>query len=195
MPSPDRQTPAQTSLFTLFWVFFRIGLLTIGGGYVMLSFIKREIVDRHAWLDEETYLDGITAAQSCPGPIAVNMSVYSGYHIRGWQGAALAVLGTVLPSFIVILLIAVTFQDWAHQPVVQKVFRGLRPAVTALIAVPIIQMAQSQKLRLVRYWLPLVAVILIVVYQVSPIWLIALTILGAWWKLLFDRLRNKPGQP
>jgi chromate transporter len=167
-------------LFTLFFSFFRIGLFTIGGGYAMLPLIHREVVDRHGWMDEDTFVDGIAASQACPGAIAVNLSVYAGYHIAGWTGLFLAVLGTVLPSFIVILLIALSFSNWADLELVQKAFRGLRPAVTALIAVPVIQIAQKSQIKWYAYWLPVVAIILIVKFNISPVYLIIFTILLAW---------------
>ena len=151
-------------LFQLFLAFFKIGLFTIGGGYVMLPLIRREVVEKHKWMDEETFVDGITAAQSCPGAIAVNLSVYAGYHIAGWIGVLLAVTGTVLPSFLIILAIAASFGNWADLPVVQKAFRGLRPCVTALIAVPIIQIARTSGVKWYQLWLPLVAIVLIVLF-------------------------------
>jgi len=158
----------------------------------MLPLIKREVVEKRQWLDEETFVDGIAASQACPGPIAVNLSVYAGYHIAGWSGLCLAVLGTVLPSFLIILLIAMFFSNWSDLPLVQKAFRGLRPAVTALIAVPVIQLAKSAKIRWHGFWLPLLAVFLILAYNVSPIYLILFTILLAWVKFLLRK--DKPAE-
>jgi chromate transporter len=173
--------------FSLFCSFFKIGLFTIGGGYAMLPLIHREVVEKRQWMDDETFVDGLAASQACPGPVAVNLSVYAGFHIAGWPGMALAVLGTVLPSFLIILLIAISFSDWAELSIVQKAFHGLRPAVTALIAVPVIQIAQKSKLKWYAYWLPLVAVVLIMLFNVSPVWLILFTIVLAWFKYLYKR--------
>ena len=157
----------------------------------MLPLIHREVVDKNNWMDEETFVDGLAAAQACPGPIAVNMSVYAGYHIAKWRGTALAVLGTVLPSFLIILVIAMTFSNWAQSPLVQKIFNGLRPAVTALIAVPVFQIAAKAKIKWYSYWLPIVAIILIVFYGISPIYLIIFTILLAWIKYLSKSIKAK----
>jgi chromate transporter len=181
----------KVSYFKLFLSFFKIGMFTLGGGYAMLPLIQREVVEKNRWMDDETFVDGLAAAQACPGPIAVNLSVYAGYHIAGGWGMALAVLGTVLPSFLIILLIAVSFSDWANQSLVQKIFKGLRPAVTALIAVPVIQIAQKAKIRWHRYWLPLAAIILIVFYGVSPVYLIVFTILLAWAKYLYHSIHTR----
>ena len=183
------QDKSKLNYLTFFLTFFKIGLFTIGGGYVMLPLIRKEVVEKHQWMDDDTFLDGITASQSCPGAIAVNMSVYAGYHVAKWTGVALAVAGTVLPSFLVILVIAASFSNWADYPVVQKAFRGLRPCVTALIAVPILQIIRTARLKWYILWLPIAATVLIAIFNVSPISLIVLTILGSWWKLLFRKVR------
>lgn len=145
----------------------------------MLPLIHREVVEKHQWMDDDTFVDGIAASQACPGAIAVNLSVYAGYHISGWTGLLLAMLGTVLPSFLIILLVALSFSNWAHLEIVQKAFNGLRPAVTALIAVPVIQITQKARIKWHAFWLPLMAIILIVRFQVSPIYMIIFTILLA----------------
>ncbi len=181
----------KTEYFKLFISFFKIGMFTLGGGYAMLPLIHREVVEKNKWMDEETFVDGLAAAQACPGPIAVNISVYAGYHIARTWGMVLAVLGTVLPSFLIILVIAVTFTNWAQSFIVQKIFNGLRPAVTALIAVPVIQIAAKAKIKWYSYWLPIVAIILIVFYGISPIYLIIFTILLAWVKYLYKVTRTK----
>ncbi|MFB3844613.1 MAG: chromate transporter [Candidatus Cloacimonadaceae bacterium] len=163
--------------FGLFFSFFKIGLFTIGGGYAMLPLIQREVVEKRHWLDQETFLDGLSAAQACPGPVAVNISIYVGYQIGGWIGMLLTVLGTVLPSFLIILAIAASFSRWSEIPVVQNAFHGLRPAVTALIAVAVIQISRQAKIKWFSYWLPLAALLLIVFFNVSPLWLILFTFL------------------
>ena len=85
-------------LIKLFLSFFKIGAFTIGGAYAMIPLIKHEICEKNKWIGEEEFLDGLAAAQSCPGPIAVNISIYAGYHIRGKLGMFIAVLGTILPD-------------------------------------------------------------------------------------------------
>jgi chromate transporter len=100
----------------LFFTFLKIGAFTIGGAYAMIPLIKQEVCKKRSWISEDEFLDGLAAAQSCPGPIAVNLSIYIGYHIRKGKGMAVAVLGTVLPSFISIILIAMLFTRFAEQP-------------------------------------------------------------------------------
>lgn len=181
-------------LLTLFLSFFKIGLFTIGGGYAMLPLIQREVVEKQKWMDEETFIDGIAAAQTCPGPIAVNLSVYVGFHIAGWSGIALAVLGSILPSFLIILIIALTFNNWSQVKIVQNAFNGLRPAVVALIAVPVIRIAKKSRIKWQQYWLPLVAVVFIVFFHISPVYLIIFTILFSWIRHLYEtEMREREG--
>ena len=148
----------------------------------MIPLIKREVCQRHQWISEEEFLDGLAAAQSCPGPIAVNISIYVGYHVRKGKGMALAVLGTILPSVISILVIAMLFNRFADAVLVRKAFHALRPAVVALIAVPLVQMSQKAGLRLSNFWFPLVVAILVGFLAISPVYLILLTIAFAVWQ-------------
>ncbi len=112
------------SLLSIFLTFFKIGAFTIGGAYAMIPLIRREVCQKRQWITDEDFLDGLAAAQSCPGPIAINLSIYIGLHIkRGW-GMAAAVLGTVLPSLITISLIAALFASYAEQTLVRKAFHG-----------------------------------------------------------------------
>ncbi|HNQ43508.1 MAG TPA: chromate transporter [Candidatus Cloacimonadota bacterium] len=169
-------------LLKLFLTFLKIGSFTIGGAYAMIPLIKTEVCERRRWIDEEDFLDGLAAAQSCPGPIAVNASIYIGYHIAGKAGMAVAVLGTILPSFIVILVIAALFERYAELPLIRRAFVGLKPAVVALIAVPIIQMSKKSGLRLVNAWFPLGIAILVGILNLSPVYLILLTIAYGFWE-------------
>ncbi len=166
-------------LLSMFWTFFKIGAFTIGGAYAMIPLIRREIVQRHKWLSDEEFIDGLAAAQSCPGPIAINISIYAGFHIKGYRGMLLAVLGTLLPSVVIIMIIASFFGKISDLDVVRRIFHALKPAVTALIAVPVIQMSRSGGISRYTFWLPLIAAIMVGMFQVNPIYLILLTIAGA----------------
>ena len=119
---------------TSFKTFFKIGLFTLGGGYAMIPLIEKEVVDNHKWMTREELLDVIAIAQSCPGVFAINLSTFVGYKLRNTRGAICTSLGTALPSFIIILLIAMFFRQFQDNHVVAAVFRGIRPAVVALIA-------------------------------------------------------------
>lgn len=109
----------------------------------MIPLIEREIIDHRHWVERNDFTDLLTLAQSAPGPISLNTAVFVGYKIRGWQGAVTAMAGIVIPSFVIILLIAVYFSDFRHNPTVESAFQGMRPAVVALIAAPIIHLAKG----------------------------------------------------
>ena len=155
-----------------FKTFFRIGAFTIGGGYAMIPLIETEVVDRHRWLNREDFLDAIAIAQSCPGVFAINMSVFVGYKLRRLPGALCAALGTALPSFIIILLIAMFFANFQDNPVVESIFRGIRPAVVALIAAPTFRLARSAKISLADCWIPIASTLAIWLMHVNPIYVI-----------------------
>ncbi len=129
----------------------------------MISIMQREIVDRHGWLDEEEFLDQLAVAQSMPGILAVNISVAVGDKIRGGAGSLCAALGTIMPSFLIILTIAVflTPDLIRNSPVLSKVFMGMRPAVVALIIAPVITSARSAKISWRTAWIPAGAALLI----------------------------------
>ena len=127
----------------IFGTFFKIGFFTFGGGYAMIPLIEQEVIDRRGWVERREFLDLLTLAQSVPGPIAVNTAVFVGYRIRGLRGALAALTGTILPSFTIILLIALFFADIRQNPVVDAAFKGMRPAVVALIIGPVISLARG----------------------------------------------------
>ena len=153
----------------LFTTFFRIGLTTIGGGYAMIPMIEAEVVDKRKWVSREEFLDIIAIAQSCPGVFAINASVYIGYKLRKEAGAVASCIGTALPSFIIILVIAMFFHQFKDNETVAAIFRGIRPAVVALIAVPTFNMAKSAKIMISNCWIPIVSALAIWMLGVSPI--------------------------
>ena len=163
-----------------FTTFFRIGMFTLGGGYAMIPIIQEEVVRRHKWASEQEMLDLIAVAQSCPGVFAVNISVFVGYKLRRLPGALAAGLGTVLPSLLVILLIAMFFHQFEENRVVQALFRGIRPAVVALIAVPTFNLAKSAHVTWANCWIPIVCALAIWALGVSPILVIAVAGFAGW---------------
>jgi chromate transporter len=161
----------------LFYTYLKIGTFTIGGGYAMLPLIQREVVDRKQWIDEEEFLNMIALAQAAPGLIAVNSAIFIGWRIGGWKGVCGAVLGAVLPSFVIILAIAMVFQDWKEIPAVEAAFKGIRPAVVALIAAPLFKIAKSAKISWLTALIPIAAALLIRLAHVNPVWVILATII------------------
>lgn len=158
--------------FELFKTFFQIGLFTIGGGYAMIPLIEQKVVDEKRWVKRDELLDLIAVAQSCPGIFAVNLSIFIGNKQRGNKGAIASAIGTCLPSFICILAIALVFQQFRENVYVEHFFHGIRPAVVALIALPVFRMAKQAKINKYNVWIPIVAAFLIWMLGVSPIFVI-----------------------
>lgn len=156
-------------LFKSFKVFFKIGLFTLGGGYAMIPLIEKEVAEKHKWMTREELLDVIAIAQSCPGVFAINVSTFVGYKLHKLRGALCATLGTALPSFIIILLIAMFFRRFQDNAVVAAAFRGIRPAVVALIAVPTFNMARSARITPANCWIPVGSALAIAALGVSPV--------------------------
>ena len=162
---------------TLFLTFIKIGAFTIGGGYAMLPLIQREVVDR-GWMKKEEFIDLLAVAQSLPGIFAVNISIFVGYKLKKLPGAICCALGTILPSFLIILGIALFFTQFKDNSWVEKIFKGLRPAVVALIAVPCLTTARSIKLSHKQLIIPIGAALLIWLAGLSPVWIILAAIFG-----------------
>ena len=150
-------------LLQLFLSFFKIGAFTFGGGWAMISIIEKEIVDKHQWIGREEFLDLLAVAQSLPGILAVNISVAVGDKLRGRSGSVCAALGTILPSFLIILAIAIflTPDIIKDNPIVSRIFMGIRPAVVALIVAPVISAAKSAKINWKTAFIPIAVALLI----------------------------------
>lgn len=157
------------SLRDLFTIFLKIGAFTLGGGYAMLTMVEQAIVARKRYLGKDEFWDMIAVVQTLPGVFAINTALYVGYKLRGKRGAFVSAVGAALPSFVAILLIAMFFTEIKDNEVVERIFRGVRPCVVALILVPAIRLIRKNcsdwKLMLV----PLVAAGLIWWFKVSPI--------------------------
>ena len=138
----------------------------------MIPLIEAEVVDRRQWIAREELLDLMAVAQSCPGVFAVNISIFIGYKIRKTPGAIAAALGCILPSFLIILAIALFFHQFQDNPWVARAFRGIRPCVVALIAVPTFRMAQTARITWTNVWIPVLSAFLIWALGVSPIFII-----------------------
>lgn len=164
-------------LIEMFISFFKIGAFTIGGGYAMLPLIQREVVKKKKWIDEEDFLDMVVVAQSAPGPLAVNISVFTGYRVKGIPGLFATVLGATLPSFMIIILVASVFIGIESNPIVESIFKGIRPAVVALIAVPVIKLGKSAKVNRKNFILPAAVAVLVAFLKVNPIYVILSLIL------------------
>jgi chromate transporter len=146
----------------------------------MIPLIEDKVVNKKQWVTKEELLDLIAVAQSCPGVFAANISIFIGYKLNKVKGALSACLGAVLPSFLIILLIAMFFHQFSDNPIVQSIFNGIRPAVVALIAVPTFKLAKSAKITLTNCWIPIAGALAIWALGVSPILVILVAGLGGW---------------
>lgn len=172
---------------TLFLTFFKIGAFTIGGGYAMLPLIQREVVGR-GWMDDDDFMDVFAVSQSLPGAFAINISIFIGYRLKKVAGAIVCMLGSVLPSFFIILMIALFFTQIADNVWVEKAFKALRPATVALIAVPCLTTALKLKLKKSVLFIPAISALLIWQLGVSPIYIIVVSALGG---VIYDLWINK----
>lgn len=183
---------------SLFYSFFKIGLFTFGGGYAMIPLVQREVV-RKGWILEAQFLELLTLAQSAPGPLALNTAVFVGYRVKGYRGVALSVFGIILPSFVIILIIAIYLHSFRDNHVVAAVFKGIRPAVVALMLAPVFGF--SKGLGWKRGVLAVLAAFLVWYFSISPVYLIIFGALGGiawgWWRLRreLEKTGQKPTAP
>lgn len=180
-------------LAALFGTFFRIGAFTFGGGWAMLSLIEREVVDNRRWIERDEFLDMLALAQSLPGILAVNVAVVVGDRLRGLRGSVAAAIGTILPSFSLILLIAIflTPETITSSPTLTAIFKGIRPVVVALIVAPVISSARAAGLTWRSVWIPVVVALAIwskLPVISNPILFIIAGAIGGW--LLTRRSRR-----
>ncbi len=165
-------------LWQIFAVFAKIGAFTIGGGYAMIPIIQDEM-SRRKWIPEEDLPDIVALSQSAPGVMAVNISIFAGYRMRGIKGSIAATLGSILPSFLIILLIAMVFSSFKDNPIVIRIFKGIRPVVISLIAVPMINMARKSNKTWWAWVMSAVSLVLVAFLNVSPIYIILVTMVLA----------------
>ncbi len=176
MSKEQTNTPAEeASLWHIFLVFAKLGAFTIGGGYAMIPLIRDEMVKRN-WMTDEELPDIIAMAQSAPGVLAVNMSIFVGHKLHGVKGSVVATLGSVLPSFVSILLIAMIFTGFRDNPVVERIFKGIRPVVVSLIAVPMINMARKNNRTWWAWAISAATLFLVAFLSFSPVYILLVLI-------------------
>ena len=179
----------KASLWQIFGVFAKIGAFTIGGGYAMIPLIQAEM-SRRGWISEEDLPDIVALSQSAPGVMAVNISIFAGHKLRGFKGSVAATLGSILPSFIIILAIAMFFTAFKDNPWVERAFKGIRPVVISLIAVPMVKMAQKSCRNVWHWLLAAVSLLLVAFLNVSPVYII-LCVLVLGFSITYYTLKKK----
>lgn len=169
-------------LLDLYWSFFKIGLFSFGGGYGMIPLMETELIFRHGWLTTQEFIDIIAVAEMTPGPIAVNSATYAGFRMAGIAGSALATLGVISPSLIILLSLGTVLMKVIRDRRARRIVHGLRPAVIVLIVIAAVSLGKAG---LVDWTTTVIAVVLFaasILWRVNPFYLI---LAGAVLGLLF----------
>lgn len=145
----------------------------------MLSMVEKAVVDQKKWIASDEFWDMIAIIQSLPGVFAVNTALYVGQKVAGRKGAFASMLGAILPSIVIILLLATVFREFRDNPVVERIFKGIRPCVVALILAPSLRMIKSAKVTWKTAIIPILAVFLIWWCKISPAYVILTAIAGS----------------
>ena len=164
-------------LAKIFSIFFRIGLFTFGGGFAMIPLIRRELVDKQGWIDEERFIDAILVTQTVPGAVAINLSIFFGYRLLELAGAVVAAFAVALPSFLIILGFASFFNNFAGHSLVDNIFKGIRPAIVGLILYGGFQLSRSIKWTGSLVLITVLALLATSVLNISPVIIILLVLL------------------
>lgn len=159
-------------LFEMFITFFKIGAFAFGGGYAMIPMVQEEIVTKRNWIEKDEFLDAMAVAQGSPGAMAVNMSIFVGYKIKGPIGAVVATLGSILPSFFIILIVAKYLYQYRDNPILDRMFLGIKPAIVALIVSAVYTLGRNARLVRGEVVISIITVILIGFLDINPIFLI-----------------------
>ncbi|WP_448821077.1 chromate transporter [Cetobacterium sp.] len=159
-------------MLELFLTFFRIGMFTFGGGYAMIPLIEREIIYNKKWIDKDELLEIISISQMTPGPIAINAATFIGKKRMGILGSIAATLGVISPSLLVIILISIFFAKSFLNPVMQKLFIGLRAGIAAFILSSVIKLSKNTLVDKLSYSIFFISLLSLILFNVSPIFLI-----------------------
>jgi len=178
-------------LADLFFTFLKIGTFAVGGGPSMIPLIEIDAVHNKKWISEEEFVDMVALTQSIPGPIAVDASVFIGYKVAGIPGSIAAVLGSVFSAFVVLLAIAAYFVGIEKNKSVEAIFMGVRPAVVALLALPVIRMGVSSKITKKTVAIPIATVILVSFFNINAVYIIIAAALGGLAFGFFMKWRKK----
>ena len=159
------------SLTRIFAVFAKIGAFTIGGGYMMVPAIEREM-SRRGWISDEELPDIVAIAQGAPGLLTVNMAIFAGYKLRGVKGSIVATLGSIVAPFLIILAIAIAAANFKDNPYVCRAFQGVRPVSVAIITAYMFKLARTNCKQWWQYLIAAVTLLLVALLKLSPVWIL-----------------------
>jgi chromate transporter len=154
----------------------------------MIPMMEDIIVNKRQWLGKEEFMDVMSISQAMPGVFAVNIATNIGYKLKGVRGSVVAVLGNILVPVLIILLLAACFRHFRENQVVEAVFKGLRPAVVALIAAPVFGMAKTARISWRNVWIPILSALLIWLLGVSPVLVILVAVAAGF---VYGRLQSR----
>ena len=160
------------NFFTILITFLQAGGLTIGDGYAVIAPLRRALVKKNGWTDEDDFSRQLAVAQAMPGIFNVNMAAYMGWRLMGWKGSAAALLGMTLPPLVIFTLFATFYTDMCQLPWLSKLLRGMRPAIVAIVALPCLQMWRKSQITISTIWIPIGAAIAIGLFGISPTYII-----------------------
>ncbi|MGI6359457.1 MAG: chromate transporter [Acholeplasmatales bacterium] len=172
----------------IFWTFFKIGLFTFGGGYVMINIMSHTIVNKKQWLTEDEMFDLLVISESTPGPFAINGATYIGYKRAKFWGSFFATLGVVLPSFIIILLINFFLEAFKENLIIQNALKGISAGVSVLILLAFMKMSKKIQVNIVNVILFVVALAVAFFNFFSIIYVL---IAGALFGLIYGTVRSR----
>lgn len=164
----------------LFSTFFKIALTNFGGGNAMTRDLEALFVDRRKLLTKEEFADLLVMAQTAPGVQAVNLSVFIGYKLKKVSGAVCSTLGVALPSLLIILLVTLLYNKLKDYAVVASIFNGIRPAIVAIVAIPVFRLADAARIGWTNFWIPIASALLIYIIGVNPIYVLVAAGMGGY---------------
>ncbi len=168
-------------MLKLFLIFFKIGLITFGGGYAMIPLIEKELVLKQKLVSEDEFLDYVSIAQSFPGAIAVNISLLLGYKFNKLLGSIVCVLGTILPSFISIIILSYFYNKNNASSYLNGFFLGVRPVVASLLLYSFFRLSKKVEKNTLNILFLGISFILVTFFSINPIYIIIIGgILGLW---------------
>lgn len=157
-------------LLQLFLAFFKVGLLTFGGGYAMIPIIQREVVEKRKWIPGGEILDILAISESTPGPIAINTATYVGFRVMGFWGSFFATLGLIIPSFGIIFVISLFYKQFMTWTVVNAAFKGLKVGVIILLIIAVYKLSKAVKkdlFSIILFCLTLIGMLVITFFQMQ----------------------------
>lgn len=161
-----------------FKTFFKISTSTLGGGYDIAPLAKKEFVEKKGWMNKQEFSDVVTLSQAIPGVFAINLSLYIGHRIKGVAGSLCCVMGTTIPLFLIILSIAMILVHLQDSPTIQSIFKGIRPAVVAMISIACFRLIKETAVNFTNIWIPIFSALLIWLMGISPIYIILAVCIG-----------------